>query len=100
MNVKQFISQTSRLDSGNCGLNANKCVSSMTKLFSKKDILILIFPLYQFCLFLFQIFANKEVILSAGAINSPQLLMLSGVGNADDLKKLGIPVICHLSGLY
>ncbi|XP_077181650.1 choline dehydrogenase, mitochondrial [Paroedura picta] len=45
------------------------------------------------------IFANKEVILSAGAINSPQLLMLSGIGNADDLKKLGIPVICHLSGV-
>ncbi|XP_060095764.1 choline dehydrogenase, mitochondrial [Heteronotia binoei] len=45
------------------------------------------------------IFANKEVILSAGAINSPQLLMLSGVGNADELKKLGIPVICHLSGV-
>ncbi|XP_054832937.1 choline dehydrogenase, mitochondrial isoform X2 [Eublepharis macularius] len=45
------------------------------------------------------IFANKEVILSAGAINSPQLLMLSGVGNADDLKKLGIPVVCHLAGV-
>lgn len=26
--------------------------------------------------------------------------MLSGVGNADDLKKLGIPVVCHLSGVY
>ncbi|KAL8212499.1 UNVERIFIED_CONTAM: hypothetical protein K2H54_048573 [Gekko kuhli] len=46
-----------------------------------------------------RIFANKDVILSSGAINSPQLLMLSGVGNADDLKKLGIPVICHLSGV-
>nr|XP_056719453.1 choline dehydrogenase, mitochondrial [Euleptes europaea] len=46
-----------------------------------------------------RIFANKEVILSGGAINSPQLLMLSGVGNADDLKKLGIPVVCHLSGV-
>ncbi|XP_015274329.1 PREDICTED: choline dehydrogenase, mitochondrial [Gekko japonicus] len=46
-----------------------------------------------------RIFVNKDVILSAGAINSPQLLMLSGVGNADDLKKLGIPVICHLSGV-
>ncbi|KAM7171508.1 choline dehydrogenase, mitochondrial isoform 1-T2 [Macrochelys suwanniensis] len=43
--------------------------------------------------------ASKEVILSGGAINSPQLLMLSGVGNADDLKKLGIPVVCHLPGV-
>lgn len=38
------------------------------------------------------------MILSGGAINSPQLLMLSGVGNADDLRKLGIPVVCHLPG--
>ena len=33
--------------------------------------------------------AHKEVILSAGAIGSPQLLMLSGVGNAEDLKEIG-----------
>lgn len=46
----------------------------------------------------FQAFASKEVILSGGAINSPQLLMLSGIGNADDLKELGIPVVCHLPG--
>lgn len=43
-------------------------------------------------------FADKEVILSGGAINSPQLLMLSGVGNADDLKQLDIPVVQHLPG--
>ena len=42
---------------------------------------------------------NKEVILSGGAINSPQLLMLSGVGNADDLKKLNIPIVRHLPGV-
>lgn len=47
-----------------------------------------------------QVFADKEVILSGGAINSPQLLMLSGVGNADDLKKLDIPVIQHLPGTH
>ncbi|XP_073500681.1 choline dehydrogenase, mitochondrial [Phyllobates terribilis] len=44
-------------------------------------------------------FASKEVILSGGAINSPQLLMLSGIGNASDLGKLGIPVITHLPGV-
>ncbi|KAM4721709.1 choline dehydrogenase, mitochondrial [Rhinophrynus dorsalis] len=44
-------------------------------------------------------FVTKEVILSGGAINSPQLLMLSGIGNADDLMKLGIPVIAHLPGV-
>lgn len=45
-----------------------------------------------------QVFAEKEVILSGGAINSPQLLLLSGVGNADDLKQLDIAVVQHLPG--
>jgi choline dehydrogenase len=37
--------------------------------------------------------AGREVILSAGAVNSPQLLMLSGVGPAAKLKALGLPVV-------
>ncbi|XP_014247177.1 glucose dehydrogenase [FAD, quinone] [Cimex lectularius] len=37
--------------------------------------------------------ARKEVIVSAGAINSPQLLMLSGVGPAQELARHGIPLI-------
>src|SRR5690606_4728968 len=43
--------------------------------------------------------ADREVILSGGAINSPQLLMLSGIGNADELRKLDIPVIANRPGV-
>ena len=39
------------------------------------------------------------MILASGAINSAQLLMLSGIGNGDDLKELGIPVLLHLQGV-
>ena len=39
------------------------------------------------------VFARREVILSAGAINSPQLLMLSGVGDSKALKDMGIAII-------
>jgi len=44
-------------------------------------------------------YAEKEVIISGGAINSPQLLMLSGVGPADHLRELDIPLICDLPGV-
>jgi choline dehydrogenase len=43
--------------------------------------------------------AEREVILAGGAINSPQLLMLSGIGDAEDLARLDIPVLAELPGV-
>jgi choline dehydrogenase len=43
--------------------------------------------------------AEKEVILAAGSINSPKLLMLSGVGDAKALRSLGIDVVENLPGV-
>jgi choline dehydrogenase len=40
--------------------------------------------------------ADKEVILCAGAVNSPQLLQVSGVGDAAHLQSKGVPVLHHL----
>jgi choline dehydrogenase len=40
-----------------------------------------------------------RVVLSAGAIRSPQLLMLSGVGPEDQLRQFGIPTVHHLPGV-
>ena len=42
---------------------------------------------------------GEEIILSAGAIGSPQILMLSGVGPADHLRSLGIPVLSDKPGV-
>ncbi|TXT07088.1 hypothetical protein VHUM_03258 [Vanrija humicola] len=44
----------------------------------------------------FSVFANKEVIVSGGAINSPKLLQLSGIGPASVLQPLGLPVLADL----
>jgi len=43
--------------------------------------------------------AGREVILAGGAINSPQLLMLSGIGPADHLRSLSIQPVADLSGV-
>jgi choline dehydrogenase len=43
--------------------------------------------------------AEREVILSGGAINSPQLLLLSGIGKADDLRTVGIQTLVDLPGV-
>ncbi len=43
--------------------------------------------------------AGAEVVLSGGAVNSPQLLMLSGIGPADHLREHGIDVVAHLEGV-
>lgn len=44
-------------------------------------------------------FAQREVLLCAGAFGSPQLLLLSGIGPGADLRKLGIPVRHDLPGV-
>ncbi|SMC94572.1 GMC family oxidoreductase [Novosphingobium sp. B1] len=43
--------------------------------------------------------ARREIILCAGATNSPQLLMLSGIGPQDHLRDMGIDLVHHLPGV-
>ena len=45
------------------------------------------------------IHARKEIIVSAGTFQSPQLLMVSGIGPRDTLRDLGIPVLKDLPGV-
>ena len=45
------------------------------------------------------VYARHEVVLSGGAFNSPQLLMLSGIGNKDELSNFGIKPVVHLPGV-
>src|SRR5271165_2989656 len=46
----------------------------------------------------FQVAADR-VVLSAGAIRSPHLLLLSGIGSEDQLRHFGIPTVCHIPGV-
>jgi choline dehydrogenase len=43
--------------------------------------------------------AGSEVVLSLGAINTPKVLMQSGIGDRNDLQRHGIPVVQHLPGV-
>ncbi len=43
--------------------------------------------------------AAREVVLCAGAIDTPRLLMMSGIGDPEELKRLGVPVVCKLPGV-
>lgn len=43
--------------------------------------------------------AEKEVVLSAGAINSPHLLMLSGIGPANKIREAGVKIVKHVPGV-
>lgn len=43
--------------------------------------------------------AGREIILAAGALQSPQLLLLSGIGDKAELESLGIPLVHHLPGV-
>ncbi|KAK2736283.1 hypothetical protein FQN57_000813 [Myotisia sp. PD_48] len=43
--------------------------------------------------------ARKEVVISGGAFNTPQLLMLSGIGPSKDLKRVGVDVLVDLPGV-
>jgi choline dehydrogenase len=43
--------------------------------------------------------ASSEVIISTGAINTPKLLMLSGLGDRSELMRLGLPLVEHIPGV-
>jgi choline dehydrogenase len=46
-----------------------------------------------------RVYARKQVILAGGAINTPHLMMLSGIGNPTDLAQLNIPSVVNLPGV-
>jgi choline dehydrogenase len=44
-------------------------------------------------------YATSEVVLTAGVVGSPRILLLSGIGPADDLRRLDIPIAANLEGV-
>ncbi len=48
---------------------------------------------------IFTVYAKKEIILCGGAFNSPQLLMLSGIGDKEELAEHNIPLVHELTGV-
>jgi choline dehydrogenase-like flavoprotein len=44
-------------------------------------------------------YCSREVVLAGGAFNSPQLLMLSGIGPRDHLEQVGVPCLAHRPGV-
>lgn len=46
-----------------------------------------------------KVYCNKEVIVSAGSFGSPQILMLSGIGDEGELKKVGVHIVKNLPGV-
>jgi choline dehydrogenase len=46
-----------------------------------------------------RVHAAREIVLAAGAVGSPQILMLSGIGDAEGLRQAGIAVVHHLPGV-
>lgn len=63
-----------------------------------------VFPLNAFLFFFFADasdidYANKDVVLSAGALDTPKILLLSGVGPEEELSRHAIPAVHHLPGV-
>jgi Choline dehydrogenase and related flavoproteins len=46
-----------------------------------------------------EVFWGREIVISCGALQSPKMLMISGVGSAEHLKQIGVPVVMNLPGV-
>lgn len=98
-NMKRETSQTSFLDSTKTRPNLKIIHSSLVKRIIFDPLMKATGVTYQSGSVSYIVEAHKEVIICAGAFQSPQLLMVSGVGPADTLRKLGISVIANRPGV-